>query len=676
VHDIHGRLSQSSRASGEITAAYLQDYYESVAAWGKVVQDQVEAVADCPGCRYVGLPQSVENDIRPTAYAAMVLGFLSEAAPPRRVLTREQQADMRADAIGLLRYLTRGHVANEGACADGTQWGNQWQSALWARAVGFAAWQLWPQLDTDLRAASIRLIEYEADRFIEKPPKDSLHNDTGAEENAWNASLCALAHCMLPDHPRSKQWDTAAKTYMYNTFSVRADAQDESPGDDGKTVKQWVTTVNAHDDFTVENHRLVHVGYLKNSACLLQESATHWLLVDQPVPAACNHHMTEVFELLCSCMNWNGAAIYFAGNDWRIYETQCSDMILYSVLAVAAKHRQAAYLERVALDRLRYRQSIEGGYFNGRRDLEYGGLCATRLIGCYVTHKCADTTQDAASVADFDDFANGVRLLPAARSIVHRTRTKFASFSWAQQRMGLTMPSQEQVIWPHYASYLGTINGQEPAQARSRLIHIHTARRADGFRVTGTLERCGGQVFHDFCFESPGADYTVYVERVRPQDGVEITRRRTGLIGFQTPIGSDNVVLTGDWGETRIKGRGGEETTRRQRSNWLNIAQTIGYVVKREAGVENLMVVQDRSSFHPRRPHLQQWVSLVSDTDLGPSTQWACVVSWVNVNARQTQAYQSAVRFETRGDTARVRVAGEVYDVDFARSAKPASAAR
>ena len=68
---------------------------------------------------------------------------------------------------GLVPTAARG----QGACLNGRQWGDQWQSAMWARATGFAAWILWPHLDDETKLAVARLVEHEADRFLQILPK-------------------------------------------------------------------------------------------------------------------------------------------------------------------------------------------------------------------------------------------------------------------------------------------------------------------------------------------------------------------------------------------------------------------------------------------------------------------------------------------------------------------------
>jgi hypothetical protein len=658
------------QARSEASAQILQAYYESLEHWGQVVRTRVIPVPDHDTWNYIGLVGNVENDVRPTAYAAMVLTFLSECQPPEPVLTESQQAAMRAEAVGLLRYLTGSHVANGGTCLNGKPWGNQWQSALWARAVAMAAWQVWPHLDEDLKQATVRLIEFEADRFVSLKPKSSVRNDTGAEENAWNASMPALACNMMPQHPQAEAWSTAAKKYMYNTFSVRSDAQDTSPADDGLSVNQWVTTVNAHDDFTVENHRLVHVGYLKNSAALLQENAIHWSLTGQKPPLACQHHIPEVFDLLANCMNWNAAPIYFGGNDWRIYETQCSDVIIYSILRQLTGNRRAAYLEDVALQHLRTRQVTEGGYYNFRRDLEYGGMCATRLISCFYAHAATDALTEAMPVDEFNLTANNITKLESARTVIQRTSEKFASFTWAQKRMALAIPSSESsVVWPHFASYLGLINGEDSSYRPSKLQNLEVSTTEDGFQVSGTLIRCKGQLQHEFFYASPKAAYTIYVERLRPAADFQLTSRETGVIGLEYAIGNNQRNLSGRFGHLTTLGTDSEKTITLLTSDWLNIDDRVGYVVRRTNGQVNVMRHHDNNVIAGRKPHLQEYISLIGDESPAADTLpgWSCVVTFLNQDASQTQASSSLVQFSADGETGICRVGDAEFTIDFSR---------
>lgn len=656
--------------NNERSTALLQTYFDSLAQWGHVVRTRIVPAPGHPGQLYIGLKRNVEDDVRPTAYAAMVLGFLAECQPPRPVLDDAEKSEMRQEAIGLLRYLVASHVANGGTCLNGKPWGNQWQSSLWSRAVAMAAWQIWPAMDAELQQSTLRLIEFEADRFIIKAPKSSVRHDTGAEENAWNASMTSLACNMMPSHPRAKQWETAAKKYMYNTFSVKADAADATIGDDGLPISEWVTTVNALDDFVVENHGLVHVGYLKNSAAMLQENAIHWTMTGAQSPLACQHHMPEVFKVLGSCMNWDGAAIYFGGNDWRIYETQCSDLIIYSLLRQLAGDQNAAYLEDAAVKKMRQRQLVEGGYYNSRRDLEYGGMCATRLISCFYAHAATDALVEPVDTATFGKTFNRVTLMKSAKAVIHRTPEKFASFAWAQKRMALAIPSGESSIgWPHFASYLGVINGKDSSIKNAKMKDFDVTTNEEGFRVSGTLVRLKGTIAQDFWYASPAGPYTIYVERLRPKKDFKFKSRESGAVGLEYPTQGNHRKLTGEFGEQIAQGTDSEKTVHLLPGRWLNIDGHIGFVVRRSDDTENVMRFHDKNVVRGRKPHLQEWISLVGESTPISSDQpsWACVVTFLNQSAEATKAANTNVEFEIVGDKATCRVDGVEFQIDFSR---------
>jgi hypothetical protein len=658
--------------SAKVSRNFIEYYYESVRAWGKIVEEQVRPVPKHDDWRYIGLPENLENDVRPTAYAAMVLGFLAEYRPPQSEVEKLDCEKRRELAVGLLRYLTASHVTGGGACVNGKPWGDQWQSAMWARAVGMAGWFLWPKLDGKLQISVARLVEHEADRFIEQRPKSSLINDTGAEENAWNASITALACNMMPSHPRAKAWEEASLRYMYNTFSVVADARDATLGDLGRPVKEWVTTVNAHDDFTVENHGLVHVGYLKNSASMLQENALAWLMSGRKTPAACMHHIPEVFDLLMHCMAWDGAPVYFAGNDWKIFHSQCSDIVLFTMPSILLGDRRAAFLERTALEPLMQIQRAEKGYYNVRRDLEYGGLCATRLIACCLAHGTAVSPTEPLAAAEFDRCVSGVRFLKSSKAILHRTPSKFASFTWAQKRMALALPRDGNwVIWPHFASYLGLLDGEDPSEKRARLNDFRTDPRPDGFQVSGKLQRCGGKLNQDFFFASPPGDYTVYVERLRLAEGFRLKSRETGVIGMEYPLGQNHRELHGPWGTLKTTGYGGRSRVRELSGDWLNISDAVGFVICRGDGQKNLIRYHDEAKGEGRVPQLQEWISLVGEAD--PPTfakeSWACVVTFLNQPSAQTKDWASRIRFVIEGDRATCTIGEEAIGIDF--SPKP-----
>ncbi|MBN1854010.1 MAG: hypothetical protein JW829_14870 [Pirellulales bacterium] len=656
------------KSSVKVTLEFIGKYYESVHRWGGIVRKQLQPVPGHPDWYYLGLPQHTEDDVRPTAYSAMVLGFLAKYQPPHMQVEPSDRDRWRESAIGLLRYLTSSHISGGGACLNGQSWGNQWQSAMWARAVGMAGWFLWDDLDEDLQTAVARLIEFEADRFLHKAPRSSLDNNTGAEENAWNALVTSLACHMMPTHPRAKTWEESSLCYMYNSFSIAADTTDTTPGDWGRPVKDWVTTINAHDDFTVENHGMVHMGYLKNTASELQECVLPWLITRQKVPEACMHHIPEVFELLIDCMAWDGGPVYFAGTDWKIYHEQACEAVLYAMLSLLKADRRAAFLEWKAVEWIARQQQAEEGYYNVRRDLEYGGLCATRLIVCCLAHGIVNASPEPITADAFDRLATGTRQMTAGKAVVHRTPTKFTSFAWAQKRMALALPRDGTwVIWPHFASYLGMVNGHDSSHRHARLDRIQLDVRPDGFEVTGTLLRCKTQLVHDFYFASPPGDYAVYFERLAARGHFQLDSRETGVIGLEYPLGSNHCLLHGPWGTRTTTAYGGQAKIDALEGNWLNIDGRVGYVVVRSDGQRNIMHYHDENQGIGRVPQLQEWISLVGETGpISPSAaDGACVVTFLNQPAQETARWVERVQLQLQDNETICRIGDDVIKIDL-----------
>ena len=646
------------------TRELMSRLYESIRLWGGVLQERYVAVPGKPDCGYYGDGGNLENDIRPIAYAALVNAFLAVAEPPAGGMTAAERRRAAEECTRLLRYLAQGHVTGAGACQNGKRWGDQWQSAFWARSAVLAGWIIWGDLDPDLQASLCRILAHEADRFLQLKPKSSLKNDTGAEENAWNAQLLSLASQMMPRHAHAAQWDRAAKLYCYNSLSVAADRTSSQVGDDNRPVRDWVVTTNAHADFTVENHGIVHLGYLKTTLSMLLENSLPYLLTGTAVPKACLHHVPEGFAVLVRCMAWDGAPIYFSGNDWKITHTQATDTMCYSLMSLLVGDRQGAYLEKVGLDYLLRIQKQEHGYYNVRRDLESGGQCATRLIAAYLAHAVLGEGAKPLSPAEFDDSISGTCYLPEGRVVLHRTPSKFASFSWSQKRMALTFPRDGNwVIWPHFSSGPGLINGQD-ASARYATLRDFTHQVAsNSFTVSGVLERYKGAVQQAFLFTSLPGDITVYIERLRTREGFRLQSRETGVIGLEYALGKNEHALYGREGALTTIGVGGERPRVVELStDWLNISDRIGYVVRRHPATQNVMRFHDEAAGTGRVPKLEEWLSLIGERDpagLACDSDWACLVTCVNQEHGETEKQANQIAFSVEGDTATCRIGAQ-----------------
>ncbi|HLA84558.1 MAG TPA: hypothetical protein VJL29_07170 [Thermoguttaceae bacterium] len=664
--------SFDGRDGDERTRETLQAYYDSVLDWGRVLRRTFHRVPGHPDWGYYGDGNHQENAVRAVCYAVCINGFLAEIAPPEDRLDPSERDRFRAEAVAAIRYLVQSHQTGGGACLNGHPWGNQWQSAMWARALGMGAWMVWDRLDRPTRLGVARVLEFEADRFITTPPRSGLVNNTGAEENAWNAGMITLASAMMPGHPHAADWDQAAKRYLYNTFSIADDKRDTSPGDDGRRVCDWVTTVNAYPDLTLENHGLVHVGYLKNSHAMMFEAAAPYVLTGREPPKACFHHVQGVTEVLLDCIAWEGTPIYFGGNDWKLVHTQCQDVINFAMAAILLQDARAARVAETALDWLRRIQQERKGYFSVRTDPEHNGMVALRLIFCYLTIAQRGLGVEPVTQAELDKYVTGVRHLAHGQAILHRTPTKFASFAWGSNRMGLALPYDGNwTVWPHFASYTGLVDGRDASRrAGATIVKLNPQVEADRFAATGEIKRLGGRVTQDFAFASLKKDVVVYIERLQAKDGFRPKTRETGVVGHEYPLGENTRTLFGRFGRKQVVALGNARAVHPLESDWLNVGGKVGYVVRRGAGRTNLMRYHDERSGEGRVPQLQEWFSLVGDRKPAPLSgtgDWACVVTFLNQSPEETAQQAEQVRFTVDGDTAVCRMGDDVVTVDFAR---------
>ena len=652
----------SSDPENERAQRLMDKYLLSILDWDDILLKEFKTVPGFSDMGYYGDGRNVENAIRPICYAAFTNAFLSKInkPPAGTKISEDRRIQMKDCAIKAIRYLTHSHVTGEGECAGGGKWGNQWQSSLWTRAAAMAGWILWKDLDQTLKIDVARMLEYEANRFIDAEPRNQEYDNTGAEENAWNSHCTSLAFNMIPTHPNRDKWDKAAKKFMYNSYSVAADLKDTTIGDNDKMIKEWVSTINAHPDYTLENHSRIHIGYLKTTLTMLLENALNYELMGNQVPAAMFHNVPEAFEIMKKSMMKDGAAVFWGSNDWRVIHTQATDIISYAVISLLNADRAAAYLEDVAIDYMRSLQQHNNGYYNFRRDLEWSGFAATRMINAYLLHAILGEGSPPLSEEEYDSLYNNVSYFPYGKTVIHRTSTKFASFSWNAYLLALSLNKNGNwQNWPRESSYLGLINGSEAGRKEVSIESIHPELNENGFTITGRLKRNANELslIQNVSFTSLPGDITVYIERLTKVSG-SITSRETGLVGHEFELYEPERILYIEDGTAIVSINGNESI--KMYTNWLNIGGKIGYVVCRN-GVDNMMTYH----YSTERNRNCDYINLIGETGSEWTGDWACVVTFLNQDEVETATWAEKVVFNVDGNSATCKIGDQTVSVDF-----------
>ncbi|BCW97996.1 MAG: hypothetical protein KatS3mg024_0823 [Armatimonadota bacterium] len=508
------------------------------------------------GSKYHKRDGSQEHAVRQNATVAYGLAVLG------RYGRRADSEEIIRDCASLVRYLSATHRANQLATGDGKQWGDQWQSAHWAAYAGKAAWLIWDRLDDNTRQMAARMVIHEADRFNERPPDDGEWKDTKAEENAWNSQAPALATCMFPHHPRAALWDERARLYMMNSFSVRADHRDTTEVD-GRPVKDWVTTVCLHDDFTLENHARVHPDYMGAGTLQLRNGLVY-LSAARDIPRSCFHHIPDVLQVFKLLVSPQGSSFYVNGQDWWPHRHDVP--LAFGGFAGAFLHdADAARMEQDALESL---EKLHSRFPDGRafhpREYNYPNVeeeLIARYSELYLTHCfCGDTPPTPR--AEFDRRLRGARIFEAGGFVIDRSAERFASFAWVNGAMGLVYPRGDTYFTsPDTSSLLGKITIRNATDSVPQ-VTTRTARVLDpeqgGFAVAGRFLRCEGKVAQDAAMVSLPSGPVLYIERLTALEDVTLEEAATGTFVILNedapPLACNRRILTTAEGTRQVSG--------------------------------------------------------------------------------------------------------------------------
>ena len=254
-------------------------------------------------CYYPAFSYGWEQAVRPLAHISWGLAVAVKTG----IYSTEITGISQTQAMVRLELAIRGaaftHRVNT---AEGMRWGDMWQSAYWSSEVAEAAWLVWDKLSHETRLAVAKMLEHEADRFIDyavpyyadKTGKIIRPGNTAAEENAWNSRVLMAAVCMLPKHSNRGRWLNKACQLMISSYSRPSDLNNNTTVD-GKRVRDWINGSNALEPGLVINHGRIHPDYM---ACVYFNctATLDCSLAQVPIPESAYFNLDVVYDALTS----------------------------------------------------------------------------------------------------------------------------------------------------------------------------------------------------------------------------------------------------------------------------------------------------------------------------------------------------------------------------------------
>ncbi len=512
--------------------------------------------------------------------------------------------------------------------------GNPWQGSWWAAEAGTAAWFLWDRLAPDVQAAVADMVVFHADRIAGEVPKCHVEGDTQAESIAWNCTILALAPNLMPDHPRRGAWDLATKRYAASIFATPDDARDETPGDDGKPVKDWIFGANIHNDFSLENHNRFHIDYVFTCYRFLLQGAAAYRLAGRDPPKAFTHHTADVHEqVLLPCLNGSRFAVYVSDNDWKRYHAWTESPMTHAYVALTARSPLASALEEQALDR------AAAFWREFPPDFEYpnryvcGKAWTPRIADLLVFRLLSAPSPAPLPAAEVEAKLAGVRAKQDVRLITHHTKGgSFRSFFGGPGPVVRHIEAKDgpEMLLPLEADYGVRIERDgKPAAAPA---WITQGRGDDAFWAL----RGVGEVREGFV-SLP--DETVVILGDAPASATAGAKAVECVVGVEKPHAMFTIHHRGGraayrYGESawdRSDGTAGLDVT----SDWINLADRIGWVVVNLSADPATMVLPEPGA----RGFLRLWRVAAPVRD-----QRFLVVAFPNQAHAQTEARAAEVK--------------------------------
>ena len=395
-----------------------------------------------------------EHITRPNTGAVAIFSFLYRFGNYSADIIGVSREELLNDyIIPMMRYLVSVHKTGKLTFDDDKQWGRSWQSAHWTHQLGQGAATVWDVLPDDLKTDILEVVRFEADEVASKEPPYNLKNDSKSEENAWNASVLSIALVLMPDDERKTVWEDALQRWILSAYLCPNDANKDILID-GKSLKEQFGGANIYNDYTLENHGLIHPDYM--AACTQKgEIMIDYLATGRKIPDACMYNVDNIYEQLKVLLLPSGGFLYPTGQDWAIFR-HCDWANLHAFNMYHYNDSEALYWLRVTLDVIeRMQMRHKDGRIYGFHENDFPSsqtLCGLGLVDTWKMLMVAD------SIEEKTPDVNISKLYPDGKFFIHKTGNAAHSISWGKQIQIQSMAlSKDPIVAPDWRNGVGSI---------------------------------------------------------------------------------------------------------------------------------------------------------------------------------------------------------------------------
>jgi hypothetical protein len=332
----------------------------------------------------------------------------------------------------------------------------------------------------------------------------------------------------MPSDPRRADWEKAFQRWAMSSFLRPADEHSQKIVD-GRPVSEQFIGANMYDDFTLENHGMVHPDYMGSFAFLVQCSLDYAMSERKP-PEALLYNAREMYENLKWFYLPDGGCVYPNGEDWALFQIpDFSDTHIQ--MAVYAQDPDAWSLTKDCLATTEKMQARnpDGPIFTPK-EMHYSG--SQQIVLEELAREWL-MLQGAQGIVDRPRPPLGVKRLDSAKIILHRTPKAIHTVSWGPVIMAQCVPWRlDRVVSPDQRDGVGHVRMKYYQEyfLPVRLDSANVSDKADGFVADLVIDH-GDAVRAELQFRSNADGTFVIREKLTALRDCATSEIAAGLIG-------------------------------------------------------------------------------------------------------------------------------------------------
>jgi len=588
-----------------------REYLEFLEKWVPSAKKYLYIPPDRKDLICYGTGYSDNWSVQTNLKAFAVFAVLSSIPELDKNKTNMSSEELREISLKMLRFSLESHIEGNYHSLDGTKWGHTWISVLGLERAMHGIDGIKKYLtEYDkllLKKVMISECNWLVDEYYRSCPEEKgkiqagLIKNNDPESNIWNGAFLLRTSFMYPEAPRINEYINKGTAFLINGISISSDKFSKEIVN-GKPVYEWYTGSNFFDNFALNHHGYLNIGYM--IICLSNIAILHfsYKLAKLICPDFIYRHVKELWDVVKMFIFPDGRLCRIGG-DTRIRYCYCQDYIIPVLLMIEDLYgeKECEKFEKKWLEIVRkeFLYNGDGSFLSKRLKglLEFSPLYYTRLESDRaVTLSMGAYWRRFLKIGGFSEKNKGKTQKfwydEYHGACLNYGKNRIASFCWisAQRPQGLCVPTNKSdmaewrwncagmVTGLGRMNYHKIVNHEEIVFQGGFITWGFTEIWSENFLAEGQKAEIIGK--QDLVFTALPDDATVLIMQKCISQGRTFIKEIKGLL-YNVPNDIFNDNFRNYYSEKnnyKLEGNNGKEEIIDIYSRWLNVDNVLGII--------------------------------------------------------------------------------------------------